>query len=67
MPLAIQFCLVLPLVSGALTGLALVGVGLGWQRWSWSLRTRLGYGAMILLGLGFMGYLHVWNLLGFRW
>ncbi len=64
-PLA-RAVLLLLLLSAVLTGLTLIFTIIAWRQSFWSLLGRLHYSLVGLLGLTFIGLLHYWNILGFR-
>jgi hypothetical protein len=62
-----QHVLVLPLLSAGLTGVTLIFAVIALRRCYWGLAGRLHYLLVGLLGAAFLGWLHYWNLLGFRY
>jgi CubicO group peptidase (beta-lactamase class C family) len=65
-PLAVRIVLCLPLVGAALTLPALIGVLRAWQAKSWTFGYRLRLTLTVVTLLLFLPFLHIWNMLGFR-
>jgi hypothetical protein len=57
---------VLPLVSAGLTAGCILCAARLWQQTQSGTRARIGYTFFATLSLGFLLFLHHWNLLGFR-
>jgi len=58
--------LVLPLLSAGLTGVTLVFAVVALRRRFWGPAGRLHYLLVVVVGVAFLGSLHYWNLVGFR-
>lgn len=65
-PPMLQFTLIIPLVTAALTLGLLVLTFLAWRHGYWSLGGRLSYTLVTIAALGFIPFLRYWNLLGWR-
>jgi hypothetical protein len=58
--------LVLPLLSAGLMAVTLILAAIALRRGFWGPAGRLHYLLVALVGLVFLGSLHYWNLVGFR-
>ena len=58
--------LVLPLVAAALTVGLVISAGLMWWRKMGSVAGRVYFSLLGLVAVLFIGFLHCWNFLGFR-
>lgn len=59
--------LAIPILTTVMTpGLAILAL-LAWKNRWWSLSGRLHYTSLTLATLAFIGWLHHWNLLGWRY
>ncbi len=67
LPPMLPIILFLPFLSLALALGLPVGALAAWRHGYWSLRKRLQFSVIVVAALGFIPYLHHWNLLGFRY
>lgn len=65
-PFTLRLLLCLPLIGGALTLPAALGVAQAWRRDSWTFGYRLRLTLTVAALILFLPFLHSWNLLGFR-
>jgi CubicO group peptidase (beta-lactamase class C family) len=66
-PVAIKALLWIPIVTTALTALAVWFAVRAWKRRLWCVWGRLHYGLIAAAGLAFVWFFVYWNLLGFRY
>ncbi len=64
--LFLKILLVLPLISIVLTAFVLVYTIVAWIKGYWTPCQRFHYTLVFLASLGFIWFLHYWNLLGFK-
>lgn len=65
-PSTLRVLLYVPLVAAGLTVALPIFAALAWKNQYWSIRKRWHYSLVTLAALGFIPFLHYWNLLGFR-
>lgn len=65
-PTSLEVLLCLPIMGTILTLTLPAMTFISWKKRFWSIVTRLHYSLVMVVALGFISFLHYWNLLGFR-